>query len=483
METRQLLDKVDGIVYFISKKENKMKLSKAKKELSPTDTILGESIYAEGFQNVIAVGATGTGKTRSVLEPNILQQGCTMVISDKGGRLFRECGGAFSNFEVVTTFNPIRYLMNSDDVAEFALRVTSNKKYATVIALVIMMMKEMKMETDAEDIMRFITAADEEIIRSLYGRANKRTLDMYQSLVFGNNGNYGEMTTHEANRMDPSERAEIASLLIPYVGENQSSPELYPKVRKTVFVHIKRKELREEYFRAVEKTVARVSDKKEHVRFILDDMISTYIPSADGELLKNGMSVIFTAQSESQLYDIYGERKAENIIANCQNYIFTGAWDIVSASPSAKRLGKSSSELPEAGKFIIISNRKVKYSSAYDVKLHVNYTDKKPVLPKKKKSAKANKPTDKIIKKASNKKLKQSVNTDMFAEPDEETASEKKYEKPIRSETASRKAGKETTSMAEKKSEADTKYASSEACSTSETKVTLESASGFDDFF
>ncbi|MBQ3299436.1 MAG: type IV secretory system conjugative DNA transfer family protein [Ruminococcus sp.] len=55
------------------------------------DTFISNDTWETGINNnVLVVGPSGTGKTRSYVKPNIMQAKTNMIVSDAKGTLYRE---------------------------------------------------------------------------------------------------------------------------------------------------------------------------------------------------------------------------------------------------------------------------------------------------------------------------------------------------------------------------------------------------------
>lgn len=88
--------------------------------------------------NVLVVGGSGTGKTRTYAVPNVLEAGCSMVITDPKGEILRKTGGflkragyevrAFDllNPDASFCYNPFRYVRDDKEVLQLITNLIQN---------------------------------------------------------------------------------------------------------------------------------------------------------------------------------------------------------------------------------------------------------------------------------------------------------------------------------------------------------------------
>lgn len=80
--------------------------------------------------NVLIIGAPGSGKSRNVLKPNILQYNCSYIVTDPAGELLRDTGEGLerhgymvksfdlSSLETSMFYNPFHYIRKNEDIPE-----------------------------------------------------------------------------------------------------------------------------------------------------------------------------------------------------------------------------------------------------------------------------------------------------------------------------------------------------------------------------
>ena len=97
--------------------------------LQNEDMILGQDRYYSldtrktGLNNnVLVVGASGTGKTRGIVIPNLLQAKGSYIVSDPKGNLYRKYGEYLQNkgytVKVCVKSPPPRQILRGGDIIE-----------------------------------------------------------------------------------------------------------------------------------------------------------------------------------------------------------------------------------------------------------------------------------------------------------------------------------------------------------------------------
>ena len=91
-------------------------------------------------KNVLVVGGSGSGKTRFVLKPNLLQMHSSYVVTDPKGTVINECGNALLkngyrikifntvNFKKSMKYNPFEYIHNETDILKLVTTLMANTK-------------------------------------------------------------------------------------------------------------------------------------------------------------------------------------------------------------------------------------------------------------------------------------------------------------------------------------------------------------------
>lgn len=121
---------------FLPKKE------KNKILLSQTEALMinekPKDLKEQRNLNILVVGGTGSGKTRFVLKPNLMQMNSSYVVTDSKGNLIKETGQMFAdngykikvlnlvNMDESMHYNPMEYIKNESDILKFVDYLISN---------------------------------------------------------------------------------------------------------------------------------------------------------------------------------------------------------------------------------------------------------------------------------------------------------------------------------------------------------------------
>ena len=91
-------------------------------------------------KNVLVIGGSGSGKTRFVLKPNLLQMHSSYVVTDPKGSIVNECGSALLkngykikifntiNFHKSQHYNPFSYIHDEKDILKLVTTLIANTK-------------------------------------------------------------------------------------------------------------------------------------------------------------------------------------------------------------------------------------------------------------------------------------------------------------------------------------------------------------------
>lgn len=91
-------------------------------------------------KNILVIGGSGSGKTRFVLKPNLLQMHSSYVVTDPKGTVVNECGNALVkngykvkifntiNFKKSMRYNPFAYIHGETDILKLVTTLIANTK-------------------------------------------------------------------------------------------------------------------------------------------------------------------------------------------------------------------------------------------------------------------------------------------------------------------------------------------------------------------
>lgn len=347
-----------------------------------------DDIASKRNNNVLVVGAAGTGKTRHFVTPNILEAVGSMFVCDPKGQLCKQYGRYFEGKgykvrqidfvhpERSDGYNPMDYIRNTHDITKLAAVIVDAK------------------ESEGTNADPYWDRMTETLISSLIGylietRSKDKDfhgiLDLllksesYDPDSYNKNSELKEMFERH-KRLNP--RSWAAEKFFQAYAAPQKT---YDTIRTTLsakFCELDTEEIRQMMHRggfdfrrvAQEKTVVfvTVSDTDRSmdslvniffsqamnelcsyaddecpegrlpipVRFFLDDFATNCrieeFPRMISSIRSRGLSTILMLQAEAQLRSCYGH-DAQTIISNCDTYIYLGGSDIDTAGNIAER--------------------------------------------------------------------------------------------------------------------------------------------------
>lgn len=357
------------------------------------DMILAEEQYysTDDYQtkrnnNVLVVGAPGTGKTTSVVVPNLLQAYGSYVVSDPKGRLYRQYGQYlkekgytvkvldFTHPEKSSHYNPFAYIHSTHDVIRMAGSLAFQKDmvsskdpfwdhaafllYCAVIAylafecpermrtiknmmsLILMCRVGNKGEkdNDLDKIMQRLKAKKPEsfAVRQ-YDKFRMSPDRTTQSILITANSKLVAFDFPELNIMTATDDIHLAK-----IGQKKTA----------VFVVVSDTDrsmdcISNLFFDQALQELCSYADNQcpngrltVGVRFILDDFATNVkineFPRMVSCIRSRGISAMIMVQSEAQLQAAYGE-DGQTIISSADSYLYLGGNDLETAQAVAKR--------------------------------------------------------------------------------------------------------------------------------------------------
>ncbi|MBR2045009.1 MAG: type IV secretory system conjugative DNA transfer family protein [Agathobacter sp.] len=337
--------------------------------------------------NVLVVGTSGAGKTRSIVTPNLLEATGSYVVSDPKGNLYNkykdylESEGYvvkkldFTNPEDSDGYNFFEYIQSTQDIITTAhmLIYDGNKgnhvdpfwdqaAQLLVQALVAFLIEaQRKDEQHLHNLLKLVTTCcssgdmdmkDSVIDKMMqdYGRTHPKSYAVstynkfrvaasktLRSILITVNSKLGLFDTPEIEEMTKKDEMDITG-----IGQRKTA----------VFVVVSDTDrsmdsLANLFFTQTMNQLCRYADRycednrlPVPVRFILDDFATNCkiaeFPRMISSIRSRGISAMLMIQAESQLASCYGDDGA-TIISNCDTYVFLGTNDVETAKAVAER--------------------------------------------------------------------------------------------------------------------------------------------------
>ena len=337
--------------------------------------------------NVLVVGTSGSGKTRSIVAPNILQATGSYVISDPKGNLYDKYQNYLENKGYVVkkldftnptnsaSYNFFKYIRSTQDIVKIAHMMIHQHKRGghsdpfwdeasqLLIQSIIAYLREEWGEEEQNMFRMFqllgmfyskgeLTETDTplDIMMEELGEKNpesyayktykkfrvaaSRTL---RSILITINARFAAFDTPEILKMTKNDTIDIDSL---------------GKRKTAVFVVTSDTDrsldgLVNIFFTQVMNELCWFADKKTAcnelsvpVRFFLDDFATNCkieeFPRMIASIRSRGISAMLMIQSEAQLEESYG-KDAKTIIGNCDTYVYLGGNDLETARAVSER--------------------------------------------------------------------------------------------------------------------------------------------------
>ena len=337
--------------------------------------------------NVLVVGTSGAGKTRSIVSPNLLQATGSYIVTDPKGNLYNKYGDYlreqgydvkkldFTNPMDSAHYNPFRYIKDQQDIIKIAHALLNQRDMSNfrgdffwddaseiLLQAVISYMVEGEREEDRTlyKMMRLLDICNTGT--PTYGES---TLEMKINRVYAYNSQSFAMRQY--NKFKIGAERTVKSILIsayaklgkydsPALNEMMKTDDVdlegIGKRKTALFVVVSDTDrsldgLVNIFFTQAMNVLCNYADKecKDNmlpvpVRFIMDDF-ATNCAIVDfqkmiASIRSRGISVMLMIQAEAQLSAMYGP-DAKTIIGNCDTYVYLGGNDIETAEQIAKR--------------------------------------------------------------------------------------------------------------------------------------------------
>lgn len=361
--------------------------------------------------NGVVIGGTGTGKSRFVAKPNILQANCSMVITDPAGELLRSTGSFLESqgykikvFNLVemkhsNCYNPFNYIRDDLGVLILINCLIKNttpanarssdpfwekSETALLQALIFYLIKyRPKHEQNFTSVMKLLRAArvdennanEESALDKIFkevARKDPNSIALKQYMVFRQAPERTLMSILvsaavrltafnivEIENLTSTDNIDLGSLgdekqalfvIIPTADDtyNFLVSMMYTQLFETLYYHAENECENEKL--------------PHHVRFILDEFANIgQIPDFDKKLAtmrKYEISSTIILQNLSQLKKLYKD-SWEDILSNCDSFLFLGGQEYSTLEYISNELGNATITVRDTG----LSSGKSKSSS------------------------------------------------------------------------------------------------------------------------
>lgn len=378
-------------------------------------------------QNTILISSVGTGKTYGFIQSNILQKGCSYVISDVKGDLINKFGTFLQDeqpglkpykikkLDLINPtssmkYNPLHYIQTEEDVLALVDALIANRmkskidtfwincaRYAITSYIFYLLETTPKEKWQLKYIINLHNFAQQNLDSSnnAYGLLLSQLKDEYPSskacayyekINCGTSQNtYGSIMVTVSEIIAPLELSSVQVITsandemeLQNIGNERTAlfiimNEMMPYL--DFLVGIMYSQLFKILYR--EATNQKTFRLKEHVRFLMDDFANYIIPNIDriiSSARSRNISIEMVLQSEVQLYNNYGEM-GKNLIANC-TYLYIAGNDLQTEENISKRMNCTISQIQNTkGKTIILfPEGKTVIDEKADYTLHPNFT-------------------------------------------------------------------------------------------------------------
>ncbi len=337
--------------------------------------------------NVLVVGTSGAGKTRSIVTPNLLQASGSYVISDPKGTLYKKYKAYlegkgytvkkldFTDPKNSSHYNFFEYIKSTQDIMKTAHILT----YSSEMSGTNEMFWQESTQLLLQAVMALLIEQDNKKLQNLRymmdlisrcqinenDSSSATQLDLLMKAMKNKNTDSYAAKTYEKFRIAAGRT--LKSILISAFATlgNYDTPEINAmteyddidipslgKQKTAIFVIVSDTErsmdgLVNIFYTQTMNELCRYADKECEdgclpipVRFIMDDFATNCkieeFPRMISSIRSRGISTMLMIQAESQLAKCYGY-DGKTIIGNCDTYVYMGGNDIETAASVAER--------------------------------------------------------------------------------------------------------------------------------------------------
>ncbi len=401
----------------------------------PTDRILANDVYRSRHSHItglnnndLIIGASGAGKTRSYVLPNLLQQDGSMIVIDTKGNLYKQfhpylCQHGYRvlhlNFKDLSDpdqcgYNPLHYISfdpatNSYreqsilEVAAAIVPITTPKDpfweksarlyLATLISYVLEETpKESHTLLEVMELVNLMETADFDALFAelISKKPTCLAARQYQSLKTGQTAK----NTYACIKMFLYEKLQllaIAPMKHLYLNQNMLHIDTLGKEKTVLFVSVSDCDRSLDclvglLYQHCFQTLIRTADQTPTgrlpvpVRILMDDFATNCLLEGFDNLISvirsREIYVSVIIQSISQLVGLYGSAKADTIINNCDTVLYLGGQDLTTAQFLSHRLNKPIStilNLPLSHAYLLTRGQAYLDVQKFEPTAHPNY--------------------------------------------------------------------------------------------------------------
>ncbi len=340
-------------------------------------TLTLDTWRSELNNNIALIGASGRGKTRHFIKPNIMQMNCNYVISDPKGTLVLELGTMLEkNGYKIKVLNLVD-MAHSDRYNPFCYVKKDSDIYTMIEFLMINVHAASTKDPFWDEAAKMLISA---ICFYLYKecRPSERTFANVLKMLRAASGTEGytsplDVMFEDLEAKDPehiavkqykafkhsSDRTALSILVVADSYLQRFNLAEYDDLTRTDTLDLEKLSTEKTAFFLITSDTSSSNDwlaglfysqlfdilcsrkNEHHIRFFLDDFACTgRIPDFERKMSmirSRNLSCVIALQDEAQLVLAYG-LAAKEIISNCDTYVFLGATNIDSCNDAAKRL-------------------------------------------------------------------------------------------------------------------------------------------------
>jgi type IV secretion system protein VirD4 len=342
--------------------------------------------------NVLVIGGSGSGKTRSYAKPNVMQASTSMVVLDPKGEILRDTGHLLEhegyevkvldliNMERSHCFNPFSYLASDNDVQRLVTNLfkATTPKGATsqdpfwdtaasmlLLALMFYLLYEApKDEQNFPMVMEMLRAGEvreededfQSILDELFGELRRRDADhialkYYDSYRSGSAKTLKSIQVTLASRLEKFNLASLSAL----TATDELDLGSLGERKVALFALIPDNDMSFNFLVSVLYTqlfqrLFSLADSKYdgslpvHVHFVLDEFANVALPDDFEKILSvmrsRNISVSIILQNLAQLKALF-DKQWESITGNCDSLLYLGGNEQATHKAVSELLGKA----------------------------------------------------------------------------------------------------------------------------------------------